>query len=101
MKLIHTEGYSEDEKRLFRETIFSNTLDSMRITLEAMDTLQIEFENPDNSTHRDAVMDCEQLIDNPEFPADIGLAIKSLCADGGIQKCLDRSNEFQLIDSAK
>ncbi|KAJ2370183.1 guanine nucleotide-binding protein subunit alpha, partial [Coemansia sp. RSA 2611] len=39
MKLIHDGGYSHEERESFKEVIFSNTIQSMRVLLEAMDSL--------------------------------------------------------------
>ena len=39
MKLIHEGGYSRDERESFKEIIFSNTVQSMRVILEAMDSV--------------------------------------------------------------
>lgn len=41
MKLIHEGGYSRDERESFREIIFSNTVQSMRVILEAMESLEL------------------------------------------------------------
>jgi len=43
MKLIHDNGYSEEEKIAFREIIFSNTVQSMRVILEAMQNMGISL----------------------------------------------------------
>jgi len=40
-------------------------------------------------------------IEDPIFPKNVAQAIKILWQDGGVQKCFDRSREFQLNDSAK
>ncbi|KAI7111898.1 hypothetical protein KC324_g14463, partial [Hortaea werneckii] len=45
MKLIHEGGYSRDERESFREIIFSNTCQSMRVILEAMESLEIPLED--------------------------------------------------------
>ncbi|KAJ2708937.1 guanine nucleotide-binding protein subunit alpha, partial [Coemansia spiralis] len=45
MKLIHDGGYSQEERESFKEVIFSNTIQSMRVLLEAMDTLHIALES--------------------------------------------------------
>lgn len=41
MKLIHEGGYSRDERESFKEIIFSNTVQSMRVILEAMESLEL------------------------------------------------------------
>lgn len=43
MKLIHDDGYSLDEREAFKEIIFSNTVQSMRVILEAMDDMGVEL----------------------------------------------------------
>lgn len=49
MKLIHEGGYSRDERESFKEIIFSNTVQSMRVILEAMESLELPL---DVSVHR-------------------------------------------------
>ncbi|KAL6414727.1 guanine nucleotide-binding protein subunit alpha [Ilyonectria robusta] len=45
MKLIHEGGYSRDERESFKEIIFSNTVQSMRVILEAMESLELPLED--------------------------------------------------------
>ncbi|KAK0917813.1 guanine nucleotide-binding protein subunit alpha, partial [Friedmanniomyces endolithicus] len=45
MKLIHEGGYSRDERESFREIIFSNTVQSMRVILEAMESLELPLDD--------------------------------------------------------
>lgn len=53
MTVIHGKGYSEQEKEAFKEIIFSNCVQSMRVLLEAMETMGIAFENPANEAHKE------------------------------------------------
>lgn len=41
MKIIHQSGYSQDERALFRTTIFKNILDGAKGICEALDKLSI------------------------------------------------------------
>lgn len=50
MKLIHSSGYSDAEKKWFKEVIFSNIIQSMKSILEAMQTLGIGLGN--HNTYR-------------------------------------------------
>lgn len=50
MTLIHGKGYSDQEKDAFKEIIFSNTVQSMRVLLEAMDLMAIPTESK-NQVH--------------------------------------------------
>ncbi|CAO3693838.1 hypothetical protein G6F70_001692 [Rhizopus microsporus] len=99
MKLIHDGGYTPEERESFKEVIFSNTLQSMRVTLEAMDNLGIPFRNPENELHKRLIMDAPPQIDY--LGHELVEAISSLWDDLGVQECVSRANEYQLNDSAK
>ncbi|KAJ2451213.1 guanine nucleotide-binding protein subunit alpha [Coemansia sp. RSA 2336] len=100
MKLIHDGGYSQEERESFKEVIFSNTIQSMRVLLEAMDTLHIALENAENQVHADVIMGMPNQIEADNLPADVAAAVRTLWEDGGVRECFNRSNEFQLNDSA-
>ncbi len=51
MKLIHEGGYSRDERESFKEIIFSNTVQSMRVILEAMESLELLLEDTRREYH--------------------------------------------------
>ncbi|KAI8335208.1 G-alpha protein [Blakeslea trispora] len=99
MKLIHDGGYTPEERENFKEVIFSNTMQSMRVTLEAMDNLGIVFKNPENEMHKRLVLEAPPQIDY--LGHELVEAIDSLWDDPGVQECVQRSNEFQLNDSAR
>ncbi|KAI8968969.1 G-alpha protein [Mycotypha africana] len=99
MKLIHDGGYTPEERESFKEVIFSNTMQSMRVTLEAMDSLGIMFENSENEQHKRLIMEAPPQIDY--LGHELVEAIASLWDDVGVQECVQRSNEFQLNDSAR
>ncbi|EPB81339.1 guanine nucleotide-binding protein subunit alpha [Mucor circinelloides 1006PhL] len=99
MKLIHDGGYTPEERESFKEVIFSNTMQSMRVTLEAMSNLGITFDNPENEGHKRLVLEAPPQIDY--LGHELVEAIASLWDDQGVQECVQRSNEFQLNDSAR
>ncbi|KAJ5188293.1 Heterotrimeric G-protein alpha subunit [Penicillium cf. griseofulvum] len=86
MKLIHEGGYSRDERESFKEIIYSNTVQSMRVILEAMESLELPLEDARHEYH---------------YPPEVGNAIGQLWRDTGVQECFKRSREYQLNDSAK
>ncbi|KAJ1942770.1 guanine nucleotide-binding protein subunit alpha, partial [Kickxella alabastrina] len=100
MKLIHDGGYSHEERESFKEVIFSNTIQSMRVLLEAMDSLHIGLEHPELQGYADVIMRMPGQIEAESLPADVASAVKALWSDGGVRECFGRSNEFQLNDSA-
>ncbi|KAJ3317716.1 guanine nucleotide-binding protein subunit alpha [Gonapodya sp. JEL0774] len=101
MKLIHDNGYSNDEREAFKEIIFSNTIQSMRVILEAMDHLGIALEKDTSKKHREVLMALPPQIEAETFPPDAAAAVKALWADTGVMACFDRSREYQLNDSAR
>lgn len=99
MKLIHDGGYTQDERDSFKEVIFSNTIQSMRVTLEAMKMLDIQFQNPTNEIHRQMILKAPTQVE--ELSHDLVEAIAALWDDAGVRACVKQSNRFQLNDSAR
>jgi len=101
MKLIHDGGYNNDERESFKEIIYSNTIQSMRVIMEAMVRLNIPLGSPANEVHQKLLLDTPGQVEGDQFPKDAALAIKELWIDSGVQTAFLRSNEYQLNDSAK
>ena len=100
MKLIHDGGYTTEERESFKEVIYSNTLQSMRVTLEAMELLNIPFQNKQNENyHRHLILEAPPQIEM--MNQELVQAFISLWEDQGVRICLGRSNEYQLNDSAR
>src|SRR3989338_2590712 len=77
MKILYLQGFAPAERKIFREIIYSNVILSMRAIVLAAEKFGIEF-SPEN-------------VD----------AIQSLWEDPGLKATLQRSNEFQVNDSAE
>ncbi len=101
MQLIHGSGYTNEEREAFKEIIFSNTVQSMRVIMDAMDTLNIALEKPENQKHREVILSLPSQIEADTFPADAAAAVKALWTDAGVKECVKRSREYQLNDSAR
>ncbi|RKO84365.1 guanine nucleotide binding protein, alpha subunit [Blyttiomyces helicus] len=101
MKLIHDNGYSNEERETFREIVFSNTVQSMRVILEAMQVMGIPLANSGLDSHRAVILDLPGQIEAEVLPAEVAAAVKALWQDAGVQACFARSREYQLNDSAK
>jgi guanine nucleotide-binding protein G(i) subunit alpha len=100
MKLIHHGGYTDQERESYKEIIFSNTIQSMRAILEAMnEPLQLALQ-PQNDARRAAILALPPQIEGETMPRDVADAIRGLWRDPGVQQAVGRSNEFQLNDSA-
>lgn len=101
MTLIHGKGYSTQEKEAFKEIIFSNTVQSMCVLLEAMQQLGIPIAKEENKAHQTLILEINHQIEADDMPQNVSKAISALWADEGVRACFERSNEFQINDSAK
>ena len=48
MRIIHGNGYSEDDKRSFIKLIYQNIFMAMNSMTRAMDSIKISYRNPSN-----------------------------------------------------
>ncbi|KAI8074789.1 guanine nucleotide-binding protein subunit alpha [Gongronella butleri] len=107
MKLIHDGGYSRDEREAFKEIIFSNTIQSMRVILEAMENMGIGFSvsSPDQeefmAQQAAIILDLPSQIEREFLPPEVTNAVRTLWTDPNLLTVFDRSREYQLNDSAK
>lgn len=100
MKLIHDSGYSVEEREAFKEIIFSNTVQSMRVILEAMSNMNIPLGLESNAVHQTIILELPSQIEAEVFPPEVAAAVKALWVDEGVKSCFDRAREYQLNDSA-
>ncbi|KAI9256903.1 guanine nucleotide-binding protein subunit alpha [Sporodiniella umbellata] len=101
MKLIHDGGYSRDEREAFKEIIFSNTVQSMRVILEAMESMGVSLATPQNKSYAQVILDLPSQIELESLPVEVTSAIKVLWKDIHLLGVFERSREYQLNDSAK
>jgi len=101
MKLIHEGGYTRDERESFKEIIFSNTVQSMRVILEAMESLELPLDDNRGEYHVQTIFMQPLSIEGDNLPPNVGNAIAALWVDAGVQACFQRSREYQLNDSAR
>lgn len=102
MKIIHDSGFTPEDFRQYKPVVYSNTIQSMVAILRAMQSLQIAF--ADMAREQDAKMVFDivtRMEDTEPFSEEFLLAMKRLWTDTGVQQCFQRSNEYQLNDSAK
>jgi guanine nucleotide-binding protein G(o) subunit alpha len=102
MKIIHMDGYSKEDFEQYREVVYSNTIQSLATIIRAMETLNVPF--GESSRERDAGMVLDKIsrmADTEPFEPELLEAMKRLWNDAGVQTCFNRSNEYQLNDSAK
>ncbi|KAH8365256.1 hypothetical protein KR084_006754 [Drosophila pseudotakahashii] len=100
MRIIHGNGYSDEDRREYITLIFQNIFMAMQSMIMAMDKLKISYGHEVHSELADLVMtidyDTVTSLKDPYLNA-----IKTLWDDAGIQECYRRRREYQLTDSAK
>jgi GTPase SAR1 family protein len=105
MRILHEETpFSEEEKKLKVAEIKRNIRDSIATILTAMPTIDppVNCADPGLEAKRSWVLEsCAREDEDFEYTTAFYEAVEALWADGGVQQCFERSNEYQLIDCAK
>uniref|UniRef100_A0A452F4L1 G protein subunit alpha transducin 3 n=1 Tax=Capra hircus TaxID=9925 RepID=A0A452F4L1_CAPHI len=99
MKIIHKNGYSEQECMEFKAVIYSNTLQSILAIVKAMATLEIDYRG-DKIRKEDMLCVMANTLEDGSMTPELAEVIKRLWRDPGIQACFERASEYQLNDSA-
>ncbi|TGZ81564.1 guanine nucleotide binding protein, alpha subunit [Ascodesmis nigricans] len=99
MKLIHASGFSKSDRDDYKVIIFQNLLSSLKSIREHMDGYGLTYENPENAQHDQLIMIDRELARGESFPGQYFSAFASLWRDSGVQKVVERGNEFALHDN--
>eukprot|EP00112_Aurelia_sp_Birch-Aquarium-sp1_P000566 Seg1054.4 transcript_id=Seg1054.4/GoldUCD/mRNA.D3Y31 product="Guanine nucleotide-binding protein G" protein_id=Seg1054.4/GoldUCD/D3Y31 len=102
MKILHADGFSDEERRSMVSDIKRNVIEAVSTTLRALDSItpNVQLENEDNYEGCAWILqhcNCKDFV----YPDEFYDHVTGLWADKGFQECLQRSNEYQLIDSAQ
>ena len=101
MKIIHGDGYSNEELNNFKTFVHSNLLTSMTEVINATEKLNIQLHRSSNQAHAmEIVKFSSSLKPGLVIPSDVGEKMKLLWKDDGFQECLKRASEYYLSDSA-
>lgn len=101
MKIIHQNGYTQEERALYRLTIYKNLIDCMKALLGAMH--QFEIEPKDEHVKEAVQFISEYNVDpDPEVYLDpkAAEAINSIWKDASAEETMTRHSEFYMMDSA-
>lgn len=105
MRILHSKGYSLEDRKRFTPVVYGNTLSAIRVLIFAVSRLQIPYASRANEAIADrlAGISEQQIILNVDqvFVPETISDIKHLWKDPAIQKALTRGNEFQLSDNAE
>ncbi|ORZ40344.1 G-protein complex alpha subunit GpaA/FadA [Catenaria anguillulae PL171] len=101
MQLIHGVGYTDADRYAFREVIFSNLVQSIKVIISAMPALGVPLADPSLETDVQYVLTLPHQLDSDPLPDKIVMAVARLWRDRGVLMAFTRSREYQLNDSAK
>eukprot|EP00062_Callorhinchus_milii_P006725 gi/632947563/ref/XP_007889109.1/ PREDICTED: guanine nucleotide-binding protein G(i) subunit alpha-1 [Callorhinchus milii] len=100
MKIIHEDGYSEEECKQYKAVVYSNTIQSIIAIIRAMGRLKIDFGDPARADDARQLFVLAGAAEEGFMTAELAGVIKRLWKDSGVQACFNRSREYQLNDSA-
>ncbi|KAM3717017.1 Guanine nucleotide-binding protein alpha-3 subunit [Dirofilaria immitis] len=101
MRLLHTNGFTDEEINQQKKVIYNNIVQGMASILKGMKKLNIPFENSERDADARIVMDVLKSGNESEplTPA-LTAALKNLWNDKGVCKdAYERGNEFQMPES--
>lgn len=68
MKLIYAHGFSNSEKLEWKPVVFNNVVQSFQMIFEAMNDMDIGFENPENEASYSLLARRPCIPPNPALP---------------------------------
>jgi guanine nucleotide-binding protein G(s) subunit alpha len=103
MKILHDDGFNEQEKIEKTEEIKRNVKNGILTILGEMTKLvpPIKLENPEEQWRVEWLQENMTNEDMLEYSEEFFDHVDVLWKDGGVQDCFERSNEYQLIDCAQ
>uniref|UniRef100_A0A914ICF1 Uncharacterized protein n=1 Tax=Globodera rostochiensis TaxID=31243 RepID=A0A914ICF1_GLORO len=102
MKIMHANGFCEDERLEFKEYVYSNIIDGMFMLLNAMKQMNIAFDNPNLEIYADKVLEMKERHEERR-PFDLKMveALRALWTDKNLtEKVLSRRNEFYFVENS-
>ncbi|KAG6377669.1 hypothetical protein JVT61DRAFT_14434 [Boletus reticuloceps] len=99
MRIIHQNGFTDEELMTYRPTIYRNTLDSAQAIVLATRKIGLEYIDPNNRVNAEHIFDYHiDLSPSFELSPKIAEAIHQLWQDLIIPKVMDHTSEFYLME---
>lgn len=98
MKILHKNGFTDQEKQQAKELAYRNTMESVQTLLRACLDLSIKYDSPEVQKQSVKLLEVDRNDGTLQY--DLKDDVKELWKDGGTQKAFARANEFHLLDSA-
>jgi len=97
MKIIHMNGYTDQERRSWLPSIYSNITDGIQTIMEACGDLEIEIRDKEVSSR----MNAPEYFKVGKLTHEMVDDIRQMLKDKGVSEALDRRSEYQLGDSTQ
>merc|ERR1712126_188178 len=85
----------------YRPVVYANTVQSLITIIKAMGALSIDFQDQQNKEDGQRFFTLAEEAGEGKLTTEMANCMKKLWQDEGLQKCLKRSREYQLNDSAE
>lgn len=101
MRIIHSNGFQEDERIQIKTVIYSNVVVAFRVLLEIMQDDHIDFGSEDTKPFAQLIEDADSDLEADEAFRDVRVrdAMKAMWLDAGVQQAVAKSHEFALNDN--
>lgn len=100
MKLLHYGPYTQEECVAYKGVIYSNTVSSMKVLVQAMHVLGILTHSTEASHAAMLLDEAPDEIESQNLDPNLAQGIATLWADRGVREAFSHYKEFQLSDSA-
>uniref|UniRef100_A0A1I8ERK2 Guanine nucleotide-binding protein subunit alpha n=1 Tax=Wuchereria bancrofti TaxID=6293 RepID=A0A1I8ERK2_WUCBA len=102
MRIIHGNGYSDEDKRAHIRLVYQNIFMAIQAMIRAMDTLNIPYGDQSSDLQDKAnvvrAIDYENVT---SFEEPYVSYIEDLWSDSGIQECYDRRREYHYLSDLR
>ncbi|ESO01260.1 hypothetical protein HELRODRAFT_187144 [Helobdella robusta] len=100
MKIIHSYGYSREERISYKSIVICNVLQCMASILRAMKNLNIQFSDENLEEAAIKVIEAEQL-GLGESSLELAEALTNLWHNNGVRNCFTTSKQYHINDSTE
>ncbi|KAK3722460.1 hypothetical protein LTR37_002452 [Vermiconidia calcicola] len=99
MRLIHSKGFSPQERKQWKVTIFQNLLHAFQVVFGAMEEQEVDFAEEGNIRFAELIAADPDIGPDESMPIDCLHAFKNLWRDQGVQVAIMKGNEYALHDN--
>lgn len=101
MKIIHDKGYTTEEKKMFKQLVNSNAIQSLSIIVQNMHHLGIAYKDKNiEDLAQTFNQRAEEWIERGAMNDNIARQMQRIWSDEGIVMCFEHGFEYGLPESA-